>query len=443
MRESTLWSIVLSICLLLGSQAYAKDYYIDSHLGKDNNDGSRYMPWQSLHNLDGFSFNPGDHIYFARGSEFTGGFRITASGEPDNPILFSCYGQGAAPRFTNPNYDTFNGNVFQIHGSHIVIEGLSFYHTANYTGKAVSEDQKRGNDRKILLIGAIYQVTGANDLTVRNAEFNDCPIGIYINGQHNLITQNYFHDCNRFLWSPDWGPIALVVGNAYNEISYNRCTNYVKEGGNFGADGGFIELDSRYYGGPIHDLKIHHNYSWANEGFMEVTNAGKNLHIYYNVSDDFQQFIFFWSGDSSLVDHNTVIRTRPANSTVNVVLTFRKNGFQFRNNIFVVADSLQVFGSGAYDAWNFDQLHENNIYYAIDGSYDPVGKPLGKGEFIANPQFIDDSNHNYRLQSTSPCIDKATSMDYSRDIDHHGVPYGQAADLGAYEFQGTPQISKS
>jgi len=396
-------------------------YYISSEKGSDGNDGlSPAKCWKTLVPLRDRLFKPGDSILFERNSSFRGGLLVSSSGDSLAPIVFGSHGEGKQPVFTNPDYADLYGNVIRIRGSHICIDGLHFTGTANYTGHAVDSAGKRGQDRRILSIGAVYQETGASHLTVKNSEFNDCPIALYVNGQFNRITHNYFHDCNRFLWEPDWGPIAVVIGNAFNEISYNKCANYLKEGGNFGADGGFIELDSRYYGGPIHDLSIHHNYSWGNEGFMEVTNAGKNLDVSYNVSDDFQQFIFYWSGDSSRIEHNTVIRTRPANAKVNVVLTFRKKGFIFRNNIFVIADSLKVFGSGAYDAWSFDQLHEYNLYFSMDGSSpDPVGKPLGKGELVADPLFVDFANKDYRLKKDSPARGKGSD----------------GADLGALQYQ--------
>lgn len=387
-------------------------YYISSEKGNDNNNGtSPGSPWATLKNIQNRKFLPGDSILFEKNAHFTGGTLISSSGSAKHPIVFGTYGKGNKPEFTNPDYADLYGNVLRIEGNYIVIDGLHFTKTANYTGKhdEGKADKKEG-DKKTLLLGAVYQLTGAHHLTVTNSEFDDCPIAVYVNGQFNRITRNYFHDCNRFLWAPDWGPIAVVIGNAFNEISYNKCTNYLKEGGNFGADGGFIELDSRYYGGPIHDLTIHHNDSRGNEGFMEVTNAGKNLDVSFNVSDDFQQFIFYWSGDSSRIENNTVIRTRPANATVNVVFTFRKKGFIFRNNIFVIADSLKVFGSGAYDAWSFDQLHEHNLYYSIDGSSkDPVGKPLGKGELVADPLFVDYANKDYRLKKDSPARGKGSN----------------------------------
>lgn len=436
MGRSTVFTLVILLCCALRAGAEkTTNYYVNSNTGNDRNNGmTEETAWKSLSNLTSGAFLPGDSILFATGSFFRGGFIVSSSGSVKKPIVFSVYGTGEDPVFTNSEYSTLNGNVIQIHGSYIHIERLHFSKTANYTGKAVDESRKRGEDKKILLIGAVYQVSGANHLTVENCEFSDCPIAVYVNGQHNLITKNNFHDCNRFLWQPDWGPIAVLIGNAHNEVSYNLCRNYASIGGNFGADGGFIELDSRYYGGPIHDVEIHHNYSEANEGFMEVTNAGKNLHVYYNVSDDFQQFIFFWSGDSSRIENNTVIRSRPKNSTVNVVFTFRKSGFEIRNNIFVVSDSLKVFGTGAYDARNFDQLHEYNLYYSIDGtSKDPVGQPLTKGEMIVNPLFVDYNQRNLELQSVSPARNAGASLGYDIDFRNRPVP-AEKPDIGAYQF---------
>jgi len=62
----------------------------------------------------------------------------------------------------------------------------------------------------------------------------------------------------------------VIISNANSEISYNRCTNYMRSGGDYGADGGFLEVDPRTYGQPVTNLKIHHNYSYGNEGFLEI-----------------------------------------------------------------------------------------------------------------------------------------------------------------------------
>jgi hypothetical protein len=429
--------ILLTLLLCQVKISFSKNYYFDSNKGDDTNAGVLSFPWKTFEPLKTVILKPGDKVLFARGGYFNGVVVIKASGTFQKPIVFSCYGTGKAPEFTNAIFSVFNGNVVQVKGSFITIDGLLFSHTANYAGTAVDTLNKKGDDKKILLAGAVHQQTNAHHLTIINCEFFDCPIAINVSGQHNLITKNYLHDCNRYLWEPDWGPIGIFIANANNEVSYNKCINYKKEGGNFGADGGFIELDSRYFGGPIHHVYIHHNHSSANEGFLEITNSGNHLTISYNVSDDYQQFIFFWEGDSSKVENNTVIRTRPANSTVNTVFSFKHSGYLIRNNIFVLANGLQAFAGGAYDARNFNQLHENNIYFVVDKTItDPVGKPLGKGELVADPRFIDFKNANYHLQYGSVAIDAAQHLGYKKDFDNNKLPVGKKPDIGAYEFTG-------
>jgi len=436
--------LFFSFVIYFNLHLFSSEYYLNSNTGSDSNSGSQLSPWKTLFPLQNLSLKSGDNVYFACGSDFSGGIIISSSGSDKLPITFSSYGTGHAPEFTNPDYNNLNGNVFQISGSNIVINGLKFSHTSGCVLKdSVSaevywknEEVRTRIDKKVLLVGAVYQNERASHLTIRNCVFEDCPIAIYLNGQNNLIESNFIHDCNRVLWDPLWGPIAIVIANAHNEISHNRCINYKREGGTFGADGGFIELDSRYYGNDIHDVYVHHNFSQANEGFMEITNSGKNLNISYNVSDDYQQFIFFWDGDSSTIENNTVIRTRPANSGVNVVFTFKNSGYVIRNNIFVLSDSLQVFAGGAYDARNFNQVHENNLYFRPSGnSLDPIGQITGKGEIIANPKFRNSEKSDFRLCCNSPAIDKGQNLGDTSDYLYNPVPSGKMPDIGAFEFK--------
>ena len=405
-------------------------YYINSQTGSDANNGiSIDSPWKSLKKLQEIAFQPGDRILFAKNSAFTGGTIFNSSGTAGNPIVISSYGRGTIPAFSNPDAKNLNGNVFQVSGSHIVIDGLSFSNCA---------DANSQNDKSVLKAGAVFTQTGADHIIVKNCEFIDCPIGVNITGQHSLITSNTFKDCNRFLSEPNWGPLGIVIGNAFNEISYNTCSNYVNVGGAFGADGGFIELDDRFFGVKVHDIKIHHNKSFDNMGFLEIeTNIeGDNIDVYYNLSDDYQQFIFYWGGDNSKIENNTIIRTKPSlNGAVNTVFTMKNGNFTVRNNIFVVANGVQVWVTAPYDVGNYDQvIHEHNLYYCTDGSVnDPSGKPLGAGEIIADPQFADINSGDYHIESDSPAIDSGVNLNYGFDLDNVPLGKDQIPDLGAYE----------
>lgn len=409
-----------------------KKIYLDGANGNDQNDGlSSSSPWKTLDKLGKETFKAGDTIFFAKGSSFTSGCVINSSGTSEKPIVLTAYGSGDAPSFSNPDYKLLNGNVFQVKGSHITIDGLLFKACANAPTVV---------DKEILLVGAVYGVTGSDYLIVKNCQFVDCPIGIYVNGQHCTITKNTLQDCNRFLSDPDWGPIGIVIGNAYNDVSFNSCTNYIHVGGNFGADGGFIELEDRYFGNKVHHVNIHHNYSVANMGFVEIEGkvTGDSLNVYYNFSDDFQQFVFFWGGNHSSVDNNTVIRIRPSkNGAVNTVFTMRNGDFTLRNNIFIVANNVQVLVSAPYNIGNYGKVvHLNNLYYCIDGSVaDPCGKPLGNGEKIANPTFVNKDGFAYGLGLGSPAIGAGLDLNYSSDLFNKPLPTGGSPDLGACQYQ--------
>ncbi len=191
---------------------------------------------------------------------------------------------------------------------------------------------------------------------------------------------------------------------------------------------------------PKENISIHHNYSVDNEGFLEIIGGDiKKVHVHHNISEDFQDFIFFWGGTDCLVENNTVLCTKPKNSRVHVVFSFdTDSSVVIRNNIFVLANGLQVFaGDSVYEANHYDQYHYNNIYYCIDGSVrDPVAKPLGKSEKIVDPLFFDFDNRDLHLSPGSPAIDAGVKVDTQSDFEGNEVPCGKAPDIGAYEYTG-------
>jgi hypothetical protein len=415
-------------------------YYIDCNAinASDSGSGTRSQPWKSLASLKNRNFSPGDTLYFAKGSSYAGGVTIDFSGTASAPITITSYGSGNAPGFSNSDHHNQNGNVFQIKGDYIIIDGLYFHDGAE------SADAQAAS---VLKIGDVYIDRGADHVTVEDCEFFNSPVGIHTNGEYTLITHNNFHDCNRALAFPGWGPIAVILANANSEISYNQCTNYILPGGEYGADGGFLEVDPRCYGQPVTGLKIHHNYSYGNEGFLEIEGSESGnggVTVSYNFSNDYQEFIFFWSSRNCLVENNTILRVLPKNSVTDVVFSFRYGGNIIRNNIFIVNGGKRVFSNNGTETWGFGanypgQIHNNNLYYSIDGSAsDPIGLPAGSGEKVLDPKFV-----NYpadcRLRSDSPAINAAISLGYTKDFDDNHVPSGGKPDIGAFEYQGPLQ----
>lgn len=409
-----------------------RNHYVNSAAPRadDSGPGTRQRPWKTLAAVNSHTFKPGDSVYFARGSTYTGGFIIKDSGTAAQPITFTAYGAGAAPSFTNPDLSVLNGNVIQITGSYLIVDGLHFH-----DGAAAPA----GRSGSVFRMGDVFIDKGGDHNIIRNSKVVNSPIGFNVNGEYCVITRNELRDCTRFLKPPAWGPIAIFIGNANTEISYNRISNYLSTGGTYGADGGAIEVDPRLYKVAAHDISIHHNYSYGNEGFLEITQATERINVSYNVSNDYQQFVFYWEGTNSVVENNTVLRVLPKNSVTDVVFSFKDPGNIIRNNIFVVNAKRQVFtdsGTQVYKKGDYaGQKRHNNIYFSVDGSQqDPCGLPLGEGDKVTDPRFVDSAKQDYRLRPDSPAIDAGSNSGSATDMDGKKVPMGKARDIGAFEF---------
>ena len=52
----------------IGSET-SSNYYVSATNGSPNGDGSRDNPWDSLDDIDAYTFSPGDSVLFERGSK--------------------------------------------------------------------------------------------------------------------------------------------------------------------------------------------------------------------------------------------------------------------------------------------------------------------------------------------------------------------------------------
>jgi|APSaa5957512622_1039677.scaffolds.fasta_scaffold16328_2 hypothetical protein len=368
-------TITVIILSLLIQSVFAENYYI-SAAGDDVNSGTSVAsPWETLEKLDESTFKAGDVIHFNRGDKWLGRFEVTESGEVNNPIVFTAYGKGAFPKLSNPNWDyTWDGAVIRVSGSYITIEKLHFI-----DGAAHPYEEAKDKHENVYDMGAVNLNRESKYCTVQYCEFEDYPIGVQSQGAHNTIYQNYFHDCNKGMCLPFWGPIAIFSGGSHDEISYNYVINY-KGGGSGGFDGGAIEID-RFMWGAGHigygaDYnKVHHNISIENAGFLEPegldnTPGNNYMEVYSNYSDDYKWFISDEDLNYSTIRNNTSLRVLPWTKSWHMVLAVQGIEDKLLNNVFIVSDSLKVI-----EYPEFDMERKHNLYYSHDKtSTDPIGK---------------------------------------------------------------------
>jgi len=428
---------VLGLWLSPALASPPREYFLDSRSIVTASDGTRQKPWRSLDQLHKLVFEPGDSVFFARGSEFTGGFEVNQSGTSAAPIRLTSYGDGPPPRFTNPESAALNGNAIRLNGSHLVVDGLFFQRCPR---NPVATD--------VHLLGAVFLTTNAQHCIVRNCEMTQTPFGINVYGQSNLVTRNFIHD-NNLPIQPHWGPVCVVVCGSHNEVSYNRFLNYSAPSQEYGHDGGAIEIHDRSL--PKEDILIHHNLSLRNQGFMEWVGrvTQDNFVIHHNVCMDYQAFLGLTGPCTNIrVEHNTVVRilAHPEDDSEDVVFWNYVGGntnVSLRNNIFVYDPSRiePVFARG-------EPRHSHNLFYRTDERtlrkqpnpdayqrrYLGGGAHLHVGDQLGDPLFRDLAGADFHLRAGSPAIAAGTNLDYALDFDDQPIPKDRPPDIGAFQF---------
>jgi hypothetical protein len=429
-------------------------YYVDSQDGNDSNTGlSQNQAWRSLEKVDNTKLYPGDSVRFKRGVEFTGTLYINNSGNTDNYITVTDYGNPAlsAPSFNNPEFDPEAnnfGNCVRLQGSYILLENIYCHHS-------VAELQPDYGWFEIIWeLGAIHIERSSTHCIVRNNELYDCGVGIKSYGEYALIENNYVHDCNRILAQWNWGPIGIWLGADHQEVSHNRIFNYSvvdpriywgpdAYGG--GADGGAMEIDDAR--NPKADISIHHKYSRACQGFLEVTWSDVlssptyvDFQIHHNVSDDYQQFVAMWRGANCRIENNTIIRRKRNVNDWGVFNITQGGGKNFvKNNIVVVENDIVIFNFGKNGTAQPQNIVENNLFYAASGALEIGRDGAGQSPVIADPLFANYQRgleaSDFSITAGSPARNKGLDLGYKVDFTGISIPQGDAPDIGAFEYK--------
>ncbi len=440
---ATIIPISIASCLILSCSMCSKsraepdhvrhqrDYYIDSERGNDDNSGlSQKAPWKSHAMVESIGLQPGDTVYFARGSAWKGGIQIDASGVEGQPIVFTNYGSGPLPKFSNPDWSDKTGNAIRFTGDYLIADGLYFHDVPPPPG---------GWFTTVWSAGALRLLRGADHCIIRNCYFDTVPKAIQSHGEYTLITHNTMIGKQVLLGSKYWGPIGIQLGIGNQEVSYNTIKEFwVKKGHAWGGDGGAIEMDDgRYHKDNVY---IHHNRTINNCGFLEISwkydirrRIVRNLRVAFNLSTDFQSIGFLEAPlFDSHIDNNTFDRTHQLhfNSTLEVQIGTP----MVRNNLFLIK------GPPPYKA-DDGKLHvtpQNNWYYQVSKpkqAYFPESAAGNGDPGLVN--FVDGGSSDYHLSKKSPLRGVAQNLSkvYSKDFEGNVLPVNGPWDIGALQYR--------
>ncbi len=170
----------------------AANYYIDSFLGDDTNEGtSSDAPWKNLSKVNSRGFVGGDTIFFAKNSVWLGNIAPKGSGSAGKSIVISSYGTGHDPLLI--------GNST---GAVVSLNNQSYWEITNLeiTNDASTEGDRRGVEVKATNAGVVNHIH-LKDLHIHHIKgipgdgmAEKRTAGIFIVVEDDATTPTRFHD---------------------------------------------------------------------------------------------------------------------------------------------------------------------------------------------------------------------------------------------------------
>lgn len=114
----------LALILLIFTIQYleATNYFVSNNGNDSDNGKSPEKAWKTIERVNERNLKPGDTVFFHRGSIFMGELLIQYSGEENNPIVFTAYGEGKKPVLkgseTLTGFVKTKGNIYSAKVSH-------------------------------------------------------------------------------------------------------------------------------------------------------------------------------------------------------------------------------------------------------------------------------------------------------------------------------------
>lgn len=446
MKGSSL--LILLFLFIAGvCNVYAGTYYVDRDhpAANDSNAGTEDFPWETIvHAAD--VADAGDTVFIKAGIYADGDVVVANSGVAGEEIVFTAYpGHERQAVIKGAAFRSFGKSHFRVHGLK-VLESPSY--GFRFQGPADPTEPPAEN---IVISGVHTYDTCSSGIAVWGVKWGENP-GDYDNIRDVIIEDNLLelgtHGCKNEIITVANGAVNITVRN--NEI---RLGDPAKEGGDEGIDFKEGVRDSRIHGNYIHHLSDKAIY--IDGGSDPSDPLISNIHIYDNVMMHLPSagIVVTTEGlgdvDGVYVYNNIVAHVDGDGYRVYDHPGGNAEGGTVKNVHFI---NNTAFDTGLEYGGGFRVNHDtatgivfrNNIAWS-NKDYDirPAAETLTEGNLCAEsfcevsevPQFIDSWNDDFRLQASSPAIDRGLFQGGPAvDIAGTPRPQGAALDLGAYEF---------
>lgn len=401
---------------------YATNYYVNPSSTSTITEGTFNNPWKTISEVNDTNraFAPGDTIFFKRGETFWGRLKIKGSGTSSNPIVYSTYGIGSMPEFT----DSTSGIIMLKQVQFIHIDGFKIIDkTLDSTNHAITAK---------IAYGIILE--NSPNCTIKNCDISLVGIGIAPRkGSDNTsILNNYIHNLriivNTIGGIDDYGATGIVIGSSNNKVMFNNIKECWANSYDFGYDGGVVEL----FGQQMNNNLIMFNTAVDCNGFLELgsdeNGVANNTILAYNkiincgtTGNFHNDTIMFIATNNTQFFNNVVIETKKQFAPAGELFWFanfsRLDSLILRNNIFWNTSGINFLRNNS-DTNRI--IHTNNIYLMRGGA---LGFTVNNNEYLTKAEriFTDTTSinpidWNYYLPTGSPAINFGSNVGFINDF---------------------------
>lgn len=449
----------LSFAFLAATSLHAAEYFVGPS-GDDKASGSLSAPWKTLQHA-AQRLVPGDTLTVLPGDYRDQVPTITASGKNDRPLTIRSKEKHAARIggfVLRADYITLSG--FTISGSNTQNAGRGIY------AGAVNDAKHPAQTGCVITDNLLTELTGTAITSGLNAVVRDNIMrrvhrGLFING--GTLVENNEIDT---LTAPtvDKAPQGNLPARGPKKTAYAFFAgdDIVFRGnhwhGTYDGKDGTPTLDLFYNWGTdffctwdVGDMGSSNRILIENNRCFYATHAVepgaskfKNSHGMTIRNNLFANTCYVgifpkhWSG--VVVENNTLINcgAYPVWSRSEI----QSKGMIVRNNLIatwkqeeLTKHNFKGAESGIrfdQDAWTALAQFSNNLIFGYKNrGYSPT-------DFVAEPQFVDPDNGDFRLKPGSPGIDAGDTIEEIKtDLRGKPRPAGKAFDVGAYEWDGS------
>jgi parallel beta-helix repeat protein len=374
--------------------------------GNDGATGSSQQPFRTL-NRAVSALKPGDLLLIQPGTYAESLHNVIPSGTSTEPVTIRAADPNNRP-VLRPSSGASNVVRLEFYRSspvhHVVLDGLVL-------------------DATNVSLDAVKITTGANNITIANTEVRNAPNnGILLTGtgtEHNTFRNlDVHHNGDRYQGH------GLYISTSNNVIEGSRVHANSAWGVHVYSDG--VELRNNIVRGN----QVYDNGRVVTRGVGIGLYSGNGQAAYNNVvwNNSGGGIAVNYGSRNASVSHNTLYGN---GGEAGIIIGSGSTATQVLNNIVADQSSFGIYHLSSSSG----TVIRCNLLYRTQavGVYDQSRAASVSSNLVADPQFQNAANGNFKPRSTSPAIDMGASASVSEDFDGNSRPKGSAPDAGAFE----------